>query len=228
MAAPKLMTADEYLRTPETVVPAELRFGALRVAESPTPRHQSAVARIVRALDGYVGARGIGEVWLAPLDVILDEERALIVQPDLMFIAQRQRVDCQGPSARCTGPDGGSAVAESTDWQNGRTNRVVCGIRCARMLARSPRSPRGHGHYVREPPHRNASNCRAAPRHRISHIPGVWGKLRGHPRAMTRRRQSLKMRSSGRSRSGSSVVVNTSCASRESSVGRSKRSLLRR
>ena len=87
MAAPKLMTVDEYLRTPETVLPAELRFGVLRVAESPTPRHQSAVARIFRALDGYVGARGIGEVWLAPLDVILDEERALIVQPDLMFIA---------------------------------------------------------------------------------------------------------------------------------------------
>jgi len=87
MAAPKLMTIDEYLRTPETVVPAELRFGVLRVAESPTPRHQSAVARIFRALDGYVGARGIGDVWLAPLDVILDEERALIVQPDLMFIA---------------------------------------------------------------------------------------------------------------------------------------------
>jgi len=44
--------------------------------------------RIFRALDGYVGARGIGEVWLAPLDVILDEERALIVQPDLMFISR--------------------------------------------------------------------------------------------------------------------------------------------
>ncbi len=87
MAAPKLMTVDEYLRTPETVLPAELRFGALRVVESPTPRHQSAVARIFRALDAYVGAHGIGEIWLAPLDVILDGERALIVQPDLMFIS---------------------------------------------------------------------------------------------------------------------------------------------
>ena len=87
MAAPELMTIDEYLRTPVTVQPAELRFGVLRVAESPTPRHQSAVARIFRRLDTYVNARGIGEVWLAPLDVILDEERALVVQPDLMFIA---------------------------------------------------------------------------------------------------------------------------------------------
>jgi Uma2 family endonuclease len=90
MAAPKLMTVDEYLRTPETVLPAELRFGVLRVAESPTPRHQSAVARIFRMLDGYVATRGLGEVWLAPLDVILDEQRALIVQPDLMFISNEK------------------------------------------------------------------------------------------------------------------------------------------
>src|SRR5262245_49197681 len=90
MAAPTLMTVDEYLRTPETVLPAELRFGILRVAESPTPRHQSAVARLFRALDAHVSARDIGEVWLAPLDVILDQERALIVQPDLMFISNEK------------------------------------------------------------------------------------------------------------------------------------------
>src|SRR5262249_36154205 len=87
MAAPKLMTVDEYLRTPETVLPAELRFGALRVAEATTARHQSIVASLFRALDPYVRARGIGEIWLAPLDVILDEERALVFQPDLMFIS---------------------------------------------------------------------------------------------------------------------------------------------
>ena len=87
MAAPKLMTVDEYLRTPESVLPAELRFGALRVAEAPTPRHQSVVANLFRALEGYVRARGIGEMWLSPLDVILDAERALIVQPDLIFIS---------------------------------------------------------------------------------------------------------------------------------------------
>ena len=90
MAAPKLMTVDEYLRTPETVLPAELRFGVLRVAEAPTPRHQSVVASLFRALDAYVRVRGIGEMWLAPLDVILDEERALVVQPDLMFISDQK------------------------------------------------------------------------------------------------------------------------------------------
>jgi len=90
MAAPQLMTLDEYLRTPETVLPAELRFGVLRVAESPSPRHQSAVGRLFLTLSAYVSARGIGQVWLSPLDVILDADRALVVQPDLMFISNER------------------------------------------------------------------------------------------------------------------------------------------
>jgi Uma2 family endonuclease len=90
VAAPTLMTVDEYFRTPETVQPMELVFGALRVAEAPTPRHQSAVANLFLALDAYVRARGIGRVWLSPLDVVLDERRALIVQPDLMFISSER------------------------------------------------------------------------------------------------------------------------------------------
>ena len=90
MAAPKLMTVDEYFRTPETVRPAELKFGALYVREAPTPRHQSAVAQLFLALNAYVSARRIGRVWLAPLDVVLDHDRALIVQPDLMFISNER------------------------------------------------------------------------------------------------------------------------------------------
>ena len=89
-AAPKLMTVDEYFGTHETVQPMELVFGVLRVAEAPTPRHQSAVANLFLTLDAYVRARGIGRVWLSPLDVVLDERHALIVQPDLMFISNER------------------------------------------------------------------------------------------------------------------------------------------
>jgi Uma2 family endonuclease len=85
--APPLMTLDEYLKTPETVKPTELIYGVLRVAESPTARHQSAVLQLVRALDAHVRARQLGEMWLAPLDVVLDAERALVVQPDLFFVS---------------------------------------------------------------------------------------------------------------------------------------------
>src|SRR5262245_27030849 len=86
--APPLMTADEYFKTPLTVKPAELIYGAMRVADSPTPRHQSVVLELVRSLDAHVREHELGELWLAPLDVVLDYDRALIVQPDLFFIAR--------------------------------------------------------------------------------------------------------------------------------------------
>ena len=36
--APPLMTAHEYFKTPETVKPMELAFGALRVADAPSAK----------------------------------------------------------------------------------------------------------------------------------------------------------------------------------------------
>ena len=90
MAAPKLITVEEYFRTPETVLPAQLRFGVLYVAEAPTARHQAAVANLFLALNAYVRARDIGRVWLAPLDVVLDADAALVVQPDLMYISKQR------------------------------------------------------------------------------------------------------------------------------------------
>jgi Uma2 family endonuclease len=87
MAAPKLMRSDDYFRTPETLTPTELIFGAMRVADSPLPRHQMAVAQLFRVLDAHVRERDLGQMWLAPLDVILDEANALIVQPDLFFVS---------------------------------------------------------------------------------------------------------------------------------------------
>jgi Uma2 family endonuclease len=81
------MTTAEYLRTPETLLPTELVYGVLRVVDSPSSRHQSAVKAFLLALNPFVEERALGEVWLSPLDVILDEARALVVQPDLFFIS---------------------------------------------------------------------------------------------------------------------------------------------
>ena len=81
------MTVQEYLATPESVTPQELIYGTMRVADSPSPIHQLAVGALYRALHAHVTEQAIGTVWLAPLDVILDEERALVVQPDLFVIS---------------------------------------------------------------------------------------------------------------------------------------------
>ena len=85
------MTSWEYLRTPETLRVQELHYGVCRVArDSPTPRHQRLVFKLARALSAFVEPTRRGEIFFAPLDVILDETRGLIVQPDLFFVSAAQ------------------------------------------------------------------------------------------------------------------------------------------
>ncbi len=81
------MTTAEYLRTPETVLPRELAFGTLRVADAPTVSHQRVVGELFIGLTRHVRERRLGEVLVAPVDVVLDADAALIVQPDLLFVA---------------------------------------------------------------------------------------------------------------------------------------------
>ena len=85
MPAPR-MTTDEYLRLPEKLVPEELVYGFVRSAASPTPGHQWVLGKLFLALTSHVDERRLGRVWPAPLDVVLDREAHLIVQPDLLFV----------------------------------------------------------------------------------------------------------------------------------------------
>jgi len=84
------MTTSEYFQTPETVLPRELAFGVLRVADSPVVSHQRVVRDLTIALTAFVRERRLGEVLPAPMDVILDRERDLAVQPDLLFVASHR------------------------------------------------------------------------------------------------------------------------------------------
>jgi Uma2 family endonuclease len=95
MAAPALMTVDEYARTPETVLPQELRYGILHVADAPLVRHQQIVFAMAKALDAHVRERQLGRVMVSPLDVILDERRRVVVQPDLFFVSNDRKAIVQ-------------------------------------------------------------------------------------------------------------------------------------
>jgi Uma2 family endonuclease len=85
-----VMTSLEYFATPESLTPTELAFGVLRVRDAPSASHQSAVGSFFIALRAHVREHDLGQVWIAPLDVVLDEAKALIVQPDLLYIASRR------------------------------------------------------------------------------------------------------------------------------------------
>jgi Uma2 family endonuclease len=87
------MTTGEYLDTPESVLPRELAFGVMRVADSPVVPHQRIVRDLTIALTAFVRAHHLGEVLPAPMDVILDHEAHLVVQPDILFVsAEREAI----------------------------------------------------------------------------------------------------------------------------------------
>ena len=56
------------------------------MAPSPNTYHQRLVTRLFRLLDGFVQSHELGEVFLAPFDVVMAEDNT--AQPDLLFIAK--------------------------------------------------------------------------------------------------------------------------------------------
>jgi Uma2 family endonuclease len=87
MPAPSL-TTDEYLRTPETMLPQELVYGHVREAAAPAPGHQAALVRFLVELVEHVEGGGLGRVLPSPIDVVLDRERHLVVQPDIIVVSR--------------------------------------------------------------------------------------------------------------------------------------------
>lgn len=84
------MTLQEYFNTPETVLPQELIDGAVRAADAPFVSHQRVVLRLALALQAHLDSRETavqGEVLMAPVDVVLDVHRPLVLQPDLLFVS---------------------------------------------------------------------------------------------------------------------------------------------
>ena len=85
----RLSLSDYLFKTPETNLPRELVWGVLRDSPSPLIAHQLVVTELVRRLADHVRRNKLGLVCVSPIDVILDKrnQRPLVVQPDIIFIA---------------------------------------------------------------------------------------------------------------------------------------------
>ncbi|MBI4551226.1 MAG: Uma2 family endonuclease [Candidatus Latescibacteria bacterium] len=86
--SPTDLTYEDFLTLPDDGKRYEILDGELHVTPSPLTTHQRAVMNLGALLHHHVRRNGLGEVFLAPPDVILAE--TTIVEPDLLFIA-RQR-----------------------------------------------------------------------------------------------------------------------------------------
>ncbi len=78
----------------------ELIDGELHMAPAPGTRHQRCLLKLARLLAAQIEPARLGEVFIAPFDVILSDED--VVQPDLLFVTrERQGIiserGCEGP-----------------------------------------------------------------------------------------------------------------------------------
>lgn len=84
----------DYSTLPDDGKRYELLEGDLVVTPAPSPLHQRVSKRLQRQLESYFETRGLGEVFNAPVDVILTPHD--VVQPDLVVVGQAAQVSNRG------------------------------------------------------------------------------------------------------------------------------------
>jgi Uma2 family endonuclease len=86
--SPRKLTYQDFERIPEDGLRHEILDGVHVVSPAPSLRHQWVSRGVFRALDSFVAARGLGEVFFAPFDVVLSDHD--VVEPDLLFISRER------------------------------------------------------------------------------------------------------------------------------------------
>lgn len=79
------LTAEDYLRLPESGPRYQLIDGELHMAPAPNLYHQKISWNLVKLLSCYLDTQQVGQAFCAPCDVYLDAHN--VVQPDLLFVA---------------------------------------------------------------------------------------------------------------------------------------------
>ena len=92
LVAEKILTYKEYRALTfedNDLFIYELLNGLLVRKSSPTIQHQRIVRKITRAIENFLEEQPVGEVFFAPLDVVLNEDNS--TQPDVLFISEHKK-----------------------------------------------------------------------------------------------------------------------------------------
>lgn len=87
--SPPRTMMEVYKSLPEGTL-AELIDNQLVMSPSPLAIHQKTLQKIFRRLSERIEDTGIGEIFIAPFDVYLDEEQNA-VQPDIVVVLSKSR-----------------------------------------------------------------------------------------------------------------------------------------
>jgi len=88
MTLKRRLDYDDYAAIPSDRNRWEIIDGEVYVTPAPSPLHQRVSRRLQRILEDYFHPRGLGEVFNAPIDLILTTHD--VVQPDLVVASAAQ------------------------------------------------------------------------------------------------------------------------------------------
>ena len=83
------LTYEEYLETPETMIRCEVVDGEVIMA-GPSLYHQIISRHIFRPVDRFVTEHRLGDIFYAPVDVIVRRDPLRVRQPDLLFVSNER------------------------------------------------------------------------------------------------------------------------------------------
>jgi len=85
---------SDYVAAPDDGKCYQIVQGDLFVTPSPSPRHQRISRRLQKQLENYFHVRLLGEVFDAPIDLILTNHDVLV--PDLLVVSEPKHITRRG------------------------------------------------------------------------------------------------------------------------------------
>jgi Uma2 family endonuclease len=89
------LTYDDFLLFPDDGKRHELIDGEHHVTPSPNIKHQRVSMNLVRAMLWYLDAHPVGEIFSAPLDIVLSQHD--VVEPDLFYVSHERAAQVLSP-----------------------------------------------------------------------------------------------------------------------------------
>lgn len=84
-----ILTYEDYVLLPTDRNRYEILEGELTVTPAPSTKHQTASGNLFVLLAHYIKERGLGKLFHAPIDLIL--ESTSVLQPDLLFVTKARQ-----------------------------------------------------------------------------------------------------------------------------------------
>jgi Uma2 family endonuclease len=83
------LTYEDYLTLPDDGNKYEILEGEIIMTPAPSIKHQTILRNLFLLIHSYVEEQKMGQVFFAPVDVILSDHTVL--EPDLLFVANENR-----------------------------------------------------------------------------------------------------------------------------------------